>query len=361
MSNTLEFLRFPPLGSIDKLRLGWTIWLRLAASRTGSRSKQVPVADWLARHSGRRTFEQIWLPLLQGQARRRLASAPAPRSSGRPSPRMYAARRTGLKKEMFGYVPGGYARILRALREQLRGAGRRDPHRLPRVERCRDADGDVRRVARTAGERLAFDRVVVTTPRAASRPGSARSCRPTRTTRLNGVEYLGIVCASLLLKKPLAGYYVTNITDAGAVHRRHRDDGARRSGRVRRPARWSTCRSTSPPDDPPGRRADDEIRERVPGRAGADVPALHARRRAGVPRLARAARVRALDARLLAAACRRSTTSVPGLFLVNSAQIVNGTLNVNETVRLAEAVAGRRSADRSTHRHRSSDPRTPDP
>jgi hypothetical protein len=28
---------------------------------------------------------------------------------------------------------------------------------------------------------------------------------------------------------------------------------------------------------------------------------------------------------------------VPGLFLVNSSQIVNGTLNVNETLRLAEA------------------------
>jgi protoporphyrinogen oxidase len=30
-------------------------------------------------------------------------------------------------------------------------------------------------------------------------------------------------------------------------------------------------------------------------------------------------------------------TSIPGLFLVNSAQIVNSTLNVNETVRLAES------------------------
>jgi hypothetical protein len=30
------------------------------------------------------------------------------------------------------------------------------------------------------------------------------------------------------------------------------------------------------------------------------------------------------------------STSVPNLFVVNSAQIVNGTLNVNETVQLAE-------------------------
>jgi hypothetical protein len=32
-------------------------------------------------------------------------------------------------------------------------------------------------------------------------------------------------------------------------------------------------------------------------------------------------------------------TSIPGLLLVNSAHIVNGTLNVNETVQLAERVA----------------------
>jgi hypothetical protein len=31
------------------------------------------------------------------------------------------------------------------------------------------------------------------------------------------------------------------------------------------------------------------------------------------------------------------TTSIPGVYLVNSAHIVNGTLNVNETMRLAES------------------------
>jgi protoporphyrinogen oxidase len=32
----------------------------------------------------------------------------------------------------------------------------------------------------------------------------------------------------------------------------------------------------------------------------------------------------------------RMATSIPGLFVVNSAQILNGTLNVNETIQLAE-------------------------
>lgn len=33
------------------------------------------------------------------------------------------------------------------------------------------------------------------------------------------------------------------------------------------------------------------------------------------------------------------TTSVPGVYIINSAQIVNGTLNVNETIDLAERAA----------------------
>ena len=35
------------------------------------------------------------------------------------------------------------------------------------------------------------------------------------------------------------------------------------------------------------------------------------------------------------------TTSVPGIHIVNSAHILNGTLNVNETVQLAEREAKR--------------------
>ena len=37
--------------------------------------------------------------------------------------RMYAARRSGLKKEMFGYVPGGYARILSRMQDVLQQVG----------------------------------------------------------------------------------------------------------------------------------------------------------------------------------------------------------------------------------------------
>src|SRR5207253_8479057 len=48
---------------------------------------------------------------------------PTRRSSDLIIARMYAARRAGMKKEMFGYVPGGYATVLEHLGLALAQAG----------------------------------------------------------------------------------------------------------------------------------------------------------------------------------------------------------------------------------------------
>ncbi len=117
MSNTLEFLRFPPLGLIGKLRLGWTIFYA-SRLKDWKRLERVTVAEWLEKLSGKRTFEKIWLPLLRaklGESYRETSAAFIWTTIAR----MYAARRSGLKKEMFGYVEGGYARVLDHFAEVL--------------------------------------------------------------------------------------------------------------------------------------------------------------------------------------------------------------------------------------------------
>ncbi len=174
MSNTAEFLRFPPLGLVDKLRLGWTIF---HASRIDDwkRLEQIPVEDWLVRHSGRRTFEKIWLPLLRSKLGEnyRIASAAFIWAI---IARMYAARRTGLKKEMFGYVEGGYARVLSRFGERLEAMGVeiRLGARAQRVV----GEGDQARVQLEDGD-LLFDQVVVTT----ASPIAARLHRGTDRSR----------------------------------------------------------------------------------------------------------------------------------------------------------------------------------
>ena len=63
---------------------------------------------------------------------------------------------------------------------------------------------------------------------------------------MNGVTYQGIVCASVLLRKPLDRFYVTNITDGwvpftGVIEMPALVDRAEFGGH-----HLGTCRSTSP-------------------------------------------------------------------------------------------------------------------
>src|SRR5205085_2915832 len=121
MSNSVEFLRFPPLGLLDKIRLGATIFYA-SKVKNWRRLERIPVADWLESWSGRRTTQKIWLPLLRAKLGENYRHASAAFIWAIIA-RMYAARKTGLKKEMFGYVRGGYGRILDRYAAILRMAG----------------------------------------------------------------------------------------------------------------------------------------------------------------------------------------------------------------------------------------------
>ena len=99
MSNTLEFLKFPPLDLISKLRLGGTIFYA-ARVKDWKALEKVSVEDWLTKLSGKKTFDKMWKPLLKaklGEAYKETSAA----FIWATIQRMYAARNSGLKKEMF--------------------------------------------------------------------------------------------------------------------------------------------------------------------------------------------------------------------------------------------------------------------
>ena len=193
-----------------------------------------------------------------------------------------------------------------------------------------------------------FDRVVLTTPA----PIISKAC-PDLTDdehrRLNGLRYQGIVCASLLLKKPLAKYYVTNITDdwvpfTAVIEMTTLVDPAEFGGRtlVYLPKYVS-------PDDPLFEVSDADLRtsfiaalkKMYPHFEESDVEAF---------RVSRVRHVVALSTLNYSAQLPPMKTSLPGVFAVNSAHIVNGTLNVNETVKLAEHRAWDEENSRPNHR-----------
>jgi protoporphyrinogen oxidase len=341
MSSTLEFLRFPPLGLVDKLRLALTI-LRASRIRDGRPLETVPVADWLRRWSGRRTFDKIWLPLLRAKL-----GESYPRASAAfiwaIIRRMYAARRSGQKTEMFGYVPGGYARILERFGTRLAAEG-------VRVELGRGATrvepipGGGLVVEFKDGLRQAFDRVVATM----AAPLAARLCpalSADEQARLRGIEYQGVICASVLLRRPLAGFYVTNITDpvpfTAVIEMSALVDRAQLGGHA-----LVYLPKYVTPDDPAFTLSDDELRRTFLGALARMYP--HFREDDVLAfRVSRVKYVLAIATLRYSDRLPPMITSVPGLSIVNSAHIVNGTLNVNETIQLAETAAVRLLAEAS--------------
>jgi protoporphyrinogen oxidase len=341
LSNSLEFLRFPPLRLWDKMRLGATI---IHASRVKDPLplEAIPVEVWLRRWSGDRTFETIWLPLLKsklGEHYRETSAAFLWATIAR----MYAARRTGLKKEMFGYISGGYARVLDRFRETLEKEGVEIRTGQAARKIAPEAIGKGLRVELQNGQidvRVeAFDQVVATVPAAVA----ARICEgltEDELARLRGIQYLGIVCASLLLKKPLAGFYVTNITDPGIpftaiIEMSTLVDRAEFGGHA-----LVYLPKYVDPDEPTFALSDDEIQETFLAALEKMVPTFD-RGDLLTFRVSRVRHVFALPTLHYSERLPPVTTSVPGLHLVNAAHIAHGTLNVNETIQLANRAAER--------------------
>jgi len=330
MNGALDFLRYPPLGLIDKLRLGLTI---VGGSRITDPMplEETTVEAWLTKWSGRKTFAKIWRPLLQAKLGDRYREASAA-FIWAIIVRLYAARRAGLGAERFGYVPGGYARIIDTLVARLQ----RDGVELlasTHVRSVRAVPGGVA-VELVGGARRIFDRTVVT----AAAPLAARlvpDLQPDERERLTSKIYGGIVCASLLLDEPLGPYYVTNLTDEWVPFSAVID----MSCVVDREAWKGRALVYLPkyvrPDDPLFEQSDGAIEATFLGALERMYPRF-SREKVRAFRVSRVREVFPIATLRYSQSLPGIATSVPGVFTLNSAHIVNGTLNVNETLGLVE-------------------------
>ena len=364
MSNTLEFLKFPPLDLISKFRLGGTIFYA-ARVKDWKALEKISVEDWLTKLSGKKTFEKMWKPLLKaklGEAYKETSAA----FIWATIQRMYAARNSGLKREMFGYVRGGYARVLERFAEVLREKGV-EICLNSSVEKIEKIDGKIILNAESAEIFLnksakeyelsfsglaqpkeslkisassafsafknSFDSVILTCP-----SNIAAKIVPqlteTEKSKLENIKYQGIVCASLLTKKSLSPYYVTNITDetpfTGIIEMSALVDKAEFGGNA-----LVYLPKYVAPDDELFEKSDAEIEEIFLNALEKMYP--HFDKKDVVEfKISRVRNVFPIPTLNYSANVPSVKTSLENIFIVNSAQITNGTLNVNETVQLAE-------------------------
>ncbi|MCC6258455.1 MAG: NAD(P)/FAD-dependent oxidoreductase [Chitinophagaceae bacterium] len=329
MSNSIEFLKFPTLNLIDKFRLGLTI---IAASKIKDWRKleKVPVTTWLKRWSGHNTYQKIWLPLLRaklGDSYERTSAV----FIWATIQRLYGARRSGLKKEMFGYVQGGYRTINNAFQKTLQSEGVSIKTKA-RVSEISSVNGVA--TIRLENEKFDFDEVVVTGPGMLA-ASLIPSLSEVEKKKLQNVEYLGVICVALLLNKPVSPYYITNITDTkfpftGVIEMTALVDPAELKGNhlVYLP-KYITA------DDPLFERDDIFIRDYFLKNFLEMYPAFNETdiRFAGVAKAKQVITVAAID---YSARLPKVKTSLPNIHIINTAHIKDGTLNVNETIRVAE-------------------------
>lgn len=326
-----DFLAFPPLLMHEKLRLGAAI---VYASRVEPATlRRITAANWLTKLCGRRVYSQIWEPLLRAKLGGN-ASSVAASFIAVTIRRLFGARTNTKGAERFGYVPGGYARILAVLRDKLEAAGIDIRTDTP-IERIRPRGNAV--TLTVNGSEEPFEHAVVTIPIPMVSALVPDLAAPQRAT-FNAIPYAGVVCASLLLDKPISPYYITNITDHWVPF----------SAVIE----FSNVTGTEPfggkslvylpkyvaPDDPLFTHDDESIRQSFvsalirmnPGFDPAGVAAF------------RVSRVRNVFPFPIASAPYDPpafATSLPGVTLATAAQIDDATLNVDRSIALANAAA----------------------
>jgi protoporphyrinogen oxidase len=331
MSNTLEFLKFPPLNIIDKIRLGATIFF---ASKINNWKKleKISVEKWLTRLSGKRTFNKIWLPLLKAKLGESYKQASAA-FIWATIQRMYAARKSGLKKEMFGYVEGGYARVFDALVKKLTELGVEIKTGFP-VKSIKSIQSGGIEIMGDDNQSYHFDKCIVTLPS----KQIARICpdiSEVQKEQHNKLTYLGVICVSLVLKNSISPYYVTNITDdwvpfTGVIEMSALVDKKHLNGNA-----LIYLPKYVLPDNQLFEKADNEITGEFVG-ALLDMYTQIKKEDILHTAVARAKNVFVLSTLGYSEIVPPIGTNMERLHILNSAQITNGTLNVNETIQLAD-------------------------
>lgn len=333
MSNMIEFFKFPPINLIDKFRLGLTIF---AASRIKNWHKleKIYVADWLTSWSGKNVFEKIWLPLLKaklGENYRKTSAA----FIWSTIQRMYAARKSGLKKEMFGYISGGYDVINKSFAKHLQELG--VEFKLNTIiEQVHSQESGMISLAVSGNEKFEFEYVISTlSPQQSIK--LAESLPVAEKEKHNKVKYLGVICPSVILSKPISSYYVTNITDGGTPFTGIIEMTALIDKKTELKGKNLVYLPKYVDSDDSLFDADDnEIRKIFLGALLKMYPAI-SESDVLYFGVSKARAVFALPTIDYSNNLPGIKTSMNNFYIVNSAQIINGTLNVNETIQVAES------------------------
>lgn len=326
LNDALELLRFPPLGALDRARLGYTI-TAARQTRDWRPLDNLPALEWLRELGGERLARLIWEPLLRARFDGAAERVPATYVWSRLL--RAASAQGGETPGELCYLTGGHGQLIQSLARDVVARGGAI-HLGVGVEQLRIRAGRAAGLV-VDGQPVGGNAVVFTTP-----TPSARRLLPAelagQSERWGRIgAYLDRISVLVVLRRRVMPYHTLNITDprvpfTGVVETTNLIDTALTGGYhlVYLP-RYFVADSAAAglSDDELARAFTARLMQMFPDLTPADVAAV------------RASRVKNVEP-LHAVGCADDIPpivgDVPGLFLANSAQIYPRTMS-------AEAVA----------------------
>ena len=209
ISNSKEFLLFPPLSMFSKFRLALTI-LYASRIKDWKKMEKISIEEWLVKVGGRATFEKFWKPLLLaklGENYKRVSAV----FIWTYIKRLFEARDTSAKSEQMGYVSGGYKAVFDQVEHLLTDAGNTVKTDAS-VEKIAPVSGSSSLQVTVNGQTQVFDKVIFTSP-----VNVLEQIVDSSLYHMKGkpgeIEYLGVLCMILVTKREISPYYVLNLAD----------------------------------------------------------------------------------------------------------------------------------------------------
>jgi protoporphyrinogen oxidase len=230
LASPLDLLRFNPLPLLDRVRTG-LMALKARGISDWQPLEELSAEEWIIKYAGRKSYEVIWKPLLQGKFGPEASHVSAVWFWNKLKLRGSSRDKKGA--ETLAYFRGSFGAATDAVVEKLKELGVEIRYNA-RVDQIVSENGRVRGV-RVAGEMLPSDAVLATVPLPhfmRMTPGLPQEY----VERHSQIRFLGNVCLVLRLKRSLSSTYWLNVADpsfpyVGIIEHTNFDDPANFDGR----------------------------------------------------------------------------------------------------------------------------------
>lgn len=230
LASPLDLLRFNPLPLLDRVRTG-LMALKARGISDWQPLEELSAEEWIIKYAGRKSYEVIWKPLLQGKFGPEASHVSAVWFWNKLKLRGSSRDKKGA--ETLAYFRGSFGAATDAVVEKLKEIGV-EIRCNARVDQIVSENGRVCGV-RVAGEMLRSDAVLATVPLPhfmRMTPGLPQEY----VKRHSQIRFLGNVCLVLRLKRSLSSTYWLNVADpsfpyVGIIEHTNFDDPVNFDGR----------------------------------------------------------------------------------------------------------------------------------